>query len=596
MVLWYKGKSISGLEAILDENEHTAVKRMVLKGFTPSSVATYESKIDQVTLEFINQVGKRGNFDAGEWFVYYFADMMNDVAFSAKPGFMDHGIDVDGSLHITKVITQMWARVHAIPTIMSWLSWTMGFLVGLNWKIVRLGRDCLNARLEKPDSQKIDLLNLYIEAGEQRPDMISPERVLGMTLSTIIGGSDITAFTVTYGLSEIVRNRDILDNIEREMKEASEMQELSYPPTLKELAKLPYINAVIKESLRLAAPVQFNLDRVTPSDGLEMSGTLIPGGTTVGCLPGVINRDESVFGLDSDDFRPERWTEASQESLGRMDRGLMTFGMGKHLCIGQHFAIAQMRKIIATLLMHFEVSATNPNAELVCSHRIHLHTVAFIDLHHYILPQLDLELPNIQVESSLPVSDMPPKRRGAPPSTSAGPKRARPSKLAKDNNISAEEENEIKEVFQLFADKHKDFPNEKEGVIPREDVRKALVALGLPPEDSTELSEILSALDPTLTGYIPYSPFVSVAAAKLRSRDDDSMAAEVDDAYNLFTKGSTGPISLGHLRRIARELKEDSVDDNLLKDMIMEANGGAGLNAGVTLEQFHDVMSRAGVF
>lgn len=73
------------------------------------------------------------------------------------------------------------------------------------------------------------------------------------------------------------------------------------------------------------------------------------------------------------------------------------------------------------------------------------------------------------------------------------------------------------------------------------------------------------------------------------------MAAEVDDAYKLFTRGHGGPISLGQLRRIARELKEN-VDDELLKDMILEANGGAGLSAGVTLEQFHDVMTRAGVF
>ncbi|KAJ5697836.1 hypothetical protein N7488_011520 [Penicillium malachiteum] len=191
---------------------------------------------------------------------------------------------------------------------------------------------------------------------------------------------------------------------------------------------------------------------------------------------------------------------------------------------------------------------------------------------------------------------MPPARRGAPSSSSAAPKRARPSKLAKENNISAEEENEIQEVFHLFAEENEEFPDEKKGVIPREDVRKALVALGLPPDDSTELSEILSALDPTLTGYVAYTSFVSVAAAKLRSRDEDAMTAEVDDAYQLFTKGGNGPISLNHLRHIARELKEDSVDDELLKDMIMEANGGAGLNAGVTLEQFHDVMMRAGVF
>ncbi|CAG7928832.1 unnamed protein product [Penicillium olsonii] len=192
---------------------------------------------------------------------------------------------------------------------------------------------------------------------------------------------------------------------------------------------------------------------------------------------------------------------------------------------------------------------------------------------------------------------MPPKRRGAASSApAAAPKRGRASKLAKDNNITAEEENEIKEVFHMFSAKNESFPDEKEGVLPREDVRKALVALGLPPTDSSELAEIISALDPTSCGFVPYSPFVSIAAAKLHSRDDDAVSAEVDDAYQLFTRGTRGPITLSHLRRIARDLKEDSVGDDLLKDMILEGNGGAGLSAGVTLEQFHDVMTRAGVF
>jgi Ca2+-binding EF-hand superfamily protein len=73
----------------------------------------------------------------------------------------------------------------------------------------------------------------------------------------------------------------------------------------------------------------------------------------------------------------------------------------------------------------------------------------------------------------------PPKRRGAPASsstttTNTAPRRTR-SKLAKENDITAEEENEIKEVFQLFADANEDFPTEKDGVMPREDVRKAMV-------------------------------------------------------------------------------------------------------------------------
>ncbi|KAL4901668.1 hypothetical protein BDW74DRAFT_159898 [Aspergillus multicolor] len=192
---------------------------------------------------------------------------------------------------------------------------------------------------------------------------------------------------------------------------------------------------------------------------------------------------------------------------------------------------------------------------------------------------------------------MPPKKRSAPSAASSAPKKpkARQSKLAKENDISGEEENEIKEVFHIFSEKSDEFPDEKEGVIAREDVRKALVALGLTPSSTKEMQSILSAIDPTATGYVPYAPFLSVAAAKLRSRSDDAMSAEVDSAFQLFTRGSDGPIKLGHLKRIARELKED-LNDALLRDMILEANGGAGVDVGVTLEQFHGIMQRAGVF
>ncbi|KAL4939711.1 hypothetical protein BDV06DRAFT_198312 [Aspergillus oleicola] len=193
---------------------------------------------------------------------------------------------------------------------------------------------------------------------------------------------------------------------------------------------------------------------------------------------------------------------------------------------------------------------------------------------------------------------MPPKKRSAPSASTASgatPKKPRQSKLAKENDITGEEENEIKEVFAIFAEKNDEFPGEKEGVIAREDVRKALVALGLPPSSPSELTSILSAIDPTSTGYIPYAPFLTAAAAKLRSRSDDALSSEVDTAYQLFTRGSDGPITIAHLRRIARELKED-VGDQLLKDMILEANGGGSLQEGVSLGQFRDVLVRAGVF
>ena len=109
------------------------------------------------------------------------------------------------------------------------------------------------------------------------------------------------------------------------------------------------------------------------------------------------------------------------------------------------------------------------------------------------------------------------------------------------------------------------------------------------------MREIVATLDPTDTGFVPYPNFLAVCALKMHARSSTSQSAEITTAYHLFTGGGEGPITIGHLRRIARELKED-VGDGQLKDMILEANGGAGAGRGVRMEEFEGVMRRAGVF
>ncbi|KAI9649081.1 hypothetical protein NHQ30_001648 [Ciborinia camelliae] len=196
---------------------------------------------------------------------------------------------------------------------------------------------------------------------------------------------------------------------------------------------------------------------------------------------------------------------------------------------------------------------------------------------------------------------MPPKRKNNSAST-AGPR----SKLAKENNITAAEETEIKEAFSLFAQK---MEGEKEGVIAIGDVRRALIALGLTPTAS-ELREYHSILDPEDEGYTVYRHFLAICAIKFhsRSRTTDSHKKEVDDAFRLFTNAGQkksagggeggedmGRITLATLKRVARVLKED-VDEDLLINMLLEANGGKGVGKGVERDEFEDVMRRAGMW
>lgn len=190
---------------------------------------------------------------------------------------------------------------------------------------------------------------------------------------------------------------------------------------------------------------------------------------------------------------------------------------------------------------------------------------------------------------------MPPKRKQAAATASAAkPPQRRKSKLAKEHNITADEEDEIQEAFGLFSVQNPD-SDSKESVIATNDVRRALIALNAPPSDNDELHEILETVDPESAGWVSYENFVAVAALKLHSKHDDPDAVneEVVKAYSLFTKGQEREINLNDLRRVAKELRED-VPENVLKDMIREATGG-GLG-GVGMDDFESVMRRAGVF
>ena len=100
---------------------------------------------------------------------------------------------------------------------------------------------------------------------------------------------------------------------------------------------------------------------------------------------------------------------------------------------------------------------------------------------------------------------------------------------------------------------------------------------------------------------VGYANFVAIAALQISNRSEESQREEVEDAFRLFVgkaRGGSGGdvrITLNDLKRVARELKED-VSEQVLRDMMLEANGGEGVGRGVSARDFEGVMRRAGVF
>lgn len=123
-------------------------------------------------------------------------------------------------------------------------------------------------------------------------------------------------------------------------------------------------------------------------------------------------------------------------------------------------------------------------------------------------------------------------------------------------------------------------------------------AQGLAPSDQSQMQEFIETLDPDESGYVTYPHFLALCAIQLKSKTDETRAEEVETAFNLFHPGQAAAeqvIRLQDLRAVAKLLKED-VSDDVLKAMILEANGGKGIGRGVNMEDFRAIMTRAGVF
>lgn len=115
-------------------------------------------------------------------------------------------------------------------------------------------------------------------------------------------------------------------------------------PDLAQLARMPYLDAVLAESLRLMPPAWIIGREAT--ERVTIGGRILPAGTTVLMSQWVVHRDPRWF-PDPEQFRPERWFEPPPP--GRPPFAYFPFGGGARICIGDQFARQEAKLVLATI-------------------------------------------------------------------------------------------------------------------------------------------------------------------------------------------------------------------------------------------------------
>ncbi|KAJ7924234.1 cytochrome P450 [Mycena leptocephala] len=229
-----------------------------------------------------------------------------------------------------------------------------------------------NGTLEVKDEAK-DIMSLLMKSNMSSEEALrlNDEELVGSTSIIIFAATDTTSSSLNRLLHIIAQNPDIQDKLRAEI--------LAYPETMDHdtIVGLPYLDAVIRETMRLYPPVTPAIMRqpledtilplstpVTGVDGTIMDTIKVPKGTLCYVAIGASNHDKRIWGEDALDFRPERWENGKAESVMTKLCGVygntMTFGGGGRSCIGFKFSQLEMKVVLCVLLRAFKFSQPDP--------------------------------------------------------------------------------------------------------------------------------------------------------------------------------------------------------------------------------------------
>lgn len=344
----------------MSEVQSTAVRKVAGTAFTAHALLDYEKYIDDSAAALMRAlIERREQVDIAWWFQCFAMDVINRIAFSDSLGFLEHGKDVDGIMAATKHRFDHWGAWSACPGLehIWWKGPFAKLRKGRTSPLGRVARQKMGKRTSSPllPDTELDLLGKFLSGAVKHPGLVSNDVILGMVQSTIGAGADTTGATLGIVFYYLNHHAEVVGKLRQELFSAREAGNLSKPPLWIEVSRLTYLDAVLRETMRLYPVAQWGQDRVVPPEGAVLCGQYIPAQTVVGCHIDSIHRNFEVFGNDADDFNPNRWIAASEGQRARMNRAMLGFGSGKRMCLGMHIAWLELKKLVPLLVMHLDV-------------------------------------------------------------------------------------------------------------------------------------------------------------------------------------------------------------------------------------------------
>ncbi|CAO2657592.1 Nn.00g037180.m01.CDS01 [Neocucurbitaria sp. VM-36] len=367
------GKDPSGIESIVnthDDAKHGQIRRIFSPAFSDRALTQqaplfqrYVDQLVQVLKDGIKQSNGEKQFDMVKMYNFTTFDIMGDLAFGESLHMLDSG-KYDAWVTMVFQSVKLGTRMNILQGYYPLASAVMDTLMQ---KLFAKQIEVFNShavtrvtkRLEKGrDSEGVDIWDLVLGQQDKGKEGLSRKQMDVNASLFMLAGTETTA-TLLSGLTYfLLKNPVSMEKLTKEIRSAfSSSKDIS----MEAIAKLPYLNACIKEGLRRYPPLPVGLPHLTPANGSTICGQYVPPEMTVAAHHLVVYSSPKVF-KDPLSFIPERWM--GEEKYAADDRSaLQPFSVGSRDCLGKNMAYHEMRLILAKVVYNFDLDLCPGNDE-----------------------------------------------------------------------------------------------------------------------------------------------------------------------------------------------------------------------------------------
>ncbi|KAL3479193.1 cytochrome P450 [Aspergillus californicus] len=349
---------------VLDPEEHARQHRMFAPQFRPSAVRTQEPIVHAHVDSWVHQIAARGRdgtipLDMSKWFEWLTFDIIGELTFgepfnATRDNKSHPWVSILLDATYSGSIFNLRKRLAFVGPLLRWMPYISATARAAVDSITQHGAMTLaktRKRIEVGPAQSSDrapvddFLAHAIRAGGASDTELANQAMVMLTAGAETSATALTA--VLWYLSQ-PENAHCLTRLREEIRTAFQANPADM--TGDATARLPYLNAVLEETMRLFPPSPVGPPRVSPPGGEYVDGTFVPGGIYVSADVWAIHHDARTVGASPEEFRPERWCDVPAAAKPYT----VPFSIGPRMCIGVTLAWVEMRIALAKTVLAFD--------------------------------------------------------------------------------------------------------------------------------------------------------------------------------------------------------------------------------------------------